>query len=320
VISRFDRDHSQDAREVLQGDRAHRYGRSWTARGDPGEHFVDRTLARQGREGHRSRVRLRAWRHPEEEIAWLRDAALHSVGTSRDQAEALPELGRDAWLASLGEQHACVIVDEALRMVVLLECGRDRCSSREQAVHLARNVAARIPQAAEDRNAFSDLLRQADAPGWTEESAPLPELAAFDRATLEGTARDSGHSVDVRVWLRPPEGLEAKVAGLSEAEGGLQPDDSVRVGGRSSEDDGFVHLFQVPQSSAVVRLRCGAGLCPDMEASVALAERVADKAMDESTFVDPAAVRSSPFVPRGHVKGRAERVWLPLDRFWLPVR
>jgi hypothetical protein len=320
IVKRFGRDHSQDAREIMLGDRGNRYTRNWTARGDPDEHFVDRIFAKKGREGEQARVRLRAWRQPDQEIVWLRDAALRSVGTSREQAEALPEIEHDAWLASAGAQHACVIVDEPQRMVVLLECGRDRCASKEQAKALVRHVAARISRAKENRSAFAGLLQQADAPGWRDESPQLPGLAAFDRATLEGMSRDSGHSVDVRVWLRPPEGLEAKVAAVAEAEQALRPDDSVRAAGRSGESDGFVHVFAVPQSGVVIRLGCGPGLCPDMETSREVAQRVADKAMDETAFVDPAAVRSSPFVPRGHVKGRAERVWLPLERFWVPVR
>ena len=34
----------------------------------------------------------------------------------------------------------------------------------------------------------------------------------------------------------------------------------------------------------------------------------------------PDAERPRPYVPRGNVKGRAERIWLPPGRFWLPVR
>ena len=47
---------------------------------------------------------------------------------------------------------------------------------------------------------------------------------------------------------------------------------------------------------------------------------VAELAEHPENFIDPEAERPLPFVPRGNVKGRAERIWLPLSRFWLPVR
>jgi hypothetical protein len=51
-----------------------------------------------------------------------------------------------------------------------------------------------------------------------------------------------------------------------------------------------------------------------------VAQRAATTALDASTFIDADADRPQPFVPRGNVKGRAARIWLPLSRFWLPIR
>jgi hypothetical protein len=79
-------------------------------------------------------------------------------------------------------------------------------------------------------------------------------------------------------------------------------------------------VFPVPETETVLRLRCNKGLCPSRDTAVALAQRAAQKALDPENFIDPEAERPLPFVPRGNVKGRAERIWLPLSRFWLPVR
>src|SRR5690606_15649021 len=92
-------------------------------------------------------------------------------------------------------------------------------------------------------------------------------------------------------------------------------------GGYAGEDEnGYTFLFGVPESESVVRIRCNVGLCSERQEAVALARRAAAKASDASNFIDPEAEQPSPFVPRGHVKGRAERIWLPLSRFWLPLR
>ena len=79
-------------------------------------------------------------------------------------------------------------------------------------------------------------------------------------------------------------------------------------------------VFPVPKSEVVVALRCHAGLCPTRQTAVALARRAANRAEDPENFIDPEAKRPQPFVPRGNVKGRADRIWLPLSRFWLPIR
>ena len=86
------------------------------------------------------------------------------------------------------------------------------------------------------------------------------------------------------------------------------------------DGSGTQYAFAVPATEAVIRMQCSAGLCPTPEVARELAKRAYQKAHDASNFVDPAAERPQPYVPRGNVKGRAERIWLPLSRFWLPIR
>jgi hypothetical protein len=164
------------------------------------------------------------------------------------------------------------------------------------------------------------LLTGGEVPGWEEVPVGTPELAEFDRVRLEGTVRGREHTLELEAWLRPDEGLAAKVTAVATALG-LAGDDSVVPAGFAGEDDDAFHfVFGVVESQTVVRLTCRKGLCPTRDAARALAVRAAAKAVDPTNFIDPNAERPRPFVPRGNVKGRAERIWLPLSRFWLPIR
>ena len=125
------------------------------------------------------------------------------------------------------------------------------------------------------------------------------------------------------VWLRPPEGLADKLAAIQADIPNARVDDSVATGaivGDAASGLGTQYAFAVPATEAVVRLQCSAGLCPTPEVARDLARRAYQKAHDAGNFIDPTAERPNPYVPRGNVKGRAERIWLPLSRFWLPIR
>ncbi|MFO7561600.1 MAG: hypothetical protein R6X02_16360, partial [Enhygromyxa sp.] len=64
---------------------------------------------------------------------------------------------------------------------------------------------------------------------------------------------------------------------------------------------------------------CRAGMCPDRETARALAERARQKGGDPENFVQKGVSRPRPFVPRGNVKGRAEVIWWPTNRFWKKI-
>lgn len=69
-------------------------------------------------------------------------------------------------------------------------------------------------------------------------------------------------------------------------------------------------IFPVPATETVIRLECNIGLCAGPDEARALANRALQKAQDAGNFIDPAAERPRPYVPRGNVKGRADRIWV----------
>jgi hypothetical protein len=202
-------------------------------------------------------------------------------------------------------------------MLVLLTCTKGKCKTSADLVELATVVQERIPKAAGDRRKLKRVLKEDDlGEGWTEKKTVRPERNPFDRVRFEATVQGSEHSVEVEAWHAPEEGLAAKLAALR-TEYGLQPDAAISQGGGYTQDDEAFHfVFSVAESDSVIRIRCRKGLCPTKEDAVKLARRAAEKATNASTFIDPKAERPRPFVPRGNVKGRAERIWLPLSRFW----
>ena len=320
VVAAFQRDHEQDARGLLVQPRDVRYSHHWTGRSDVRDHVHERVFTKAGARGRKASVRLRAFRKPNEDIELLRDAALGAVGSTVESATAVPDLGDEAWLLEDDDAWAFVSVDSVRDMVVFLECGKTACPTRDRAVDLAQTVQGRVPRAASDRRKLSELLVADDVSGWSEVDLPTRERHEFDRVRLEATVRGNDHAVELEAWLEPTDGLAAKL-GLLQSELGLSPDDSVVEGGfaRHTERD-HTFAFGVPESNVVVRVTCRTGLCRTDAEAVAMARRAASKAADRSQFVDPDAERPQPFVPRGNVKGRAERIWLPLSRFWLPIR
>lgn len=319
VLERFLKDRQQHARVLLENRAKVRYSRDWTGRGDATDRFVDRTFQRGTRAT--DRVRLRAWRKPHEDFASLTDAALRAVGSNAQDAPELEGVP-GARVVQTKDGWAIVVASEARRIVVLLECGRGRCADREAASSIAHTIDARLPLAALDWRQFRQLVAQADLADYEEKSETREDPYEFDRVRLQ--ARDTGidHTVAIRAWLAKEgqtldEVLTEATKGIPEA----TADGSVAQGGFVGEDSqGFVHAFPVQASQAVVVLRCNRGLCKTRQEATNLARRAAEHAQDRTTFVDPEAERDKPYVPRGNIKGRAERVWRPLSRFWLPVR
>ena len=327
VVDRFDHDRSLDARQLLEGDRTIRYSPHWTSRGPGADKFVERTFhpaTIRGDGPATATVRLRAWRAPDEPESFLRDAALRAAGSSRAAAkQVVDEHGDDAWLASDEQKFTFVRVDAAAQVVFALECGRQRCASDSDALTLANIIQTRIPAASKDRSRLPELLTPGDLPGWKEVVRAPPERYEYDRMRLDGSIRDAAYSLGLWVWRKPPEGLEAKVQALGAAIPGGAPDEQLArgaVSGPAGIGLGTQFVFAVPATESVIRLECSQGLCPTPDDARALAERAQQKAQDAGNFVDPNAERPRPYVPRGNVKGRAERIWMPLSRFWLPIR
>jgi signal peptidase I len=321
VLERFARNHQQDSRSLLPRSRLARYTSEWTGRHDPRDHLFERILGKTEDAAPRDRVRLRAFRHPEESVELVRDAALFGLQHTTETAEAVPELGTDAWMVTTEDAHVFVGVDHARQFVVMLECGRGLCRAPGRALALAKTVTERVPKAAGDRRRMNDLLDADDLEDVVEVPVAKPELYEFDRVRYEATVRGPEHSVEVVLAWRPEDGLKARLESMRAELGDMEPEPAVGdLAWSKTEEGAFTFVVGVPDSGAALLVRCHTGICPERETAVALARRAATKAMDTSTFVEDEAQRPKPFVPRGNVKGRAERIWLPLSRFWLPIR
>ncbi|MDC0667355.1 signal peptidase I [Nannocystis radixulma] len=327
VVERWERDRSQDARQILDGENTARYSQHWTSRSATAETFLERRYSKTGAEPATPAglVRLRAWRAPDEGVDLIRDAALAAVGSSRTAArQAANEAGQDGWLVEDEQKFTYVRADTKGQVAFSLECGRQRCASDRDVLALVRDIEGHVPSVIKDRTRLPELLPPSDIPGYKElPAAPVGERYEYDRIRLDATVRDVAYSLGVWVWLRPTEGLAEKLAALQAEIPNARVDDSVASGaivGDGSAGNGIQYAFAVPATEVVIRMQCSAGLCPTPEVARDLAKRAYQKAHDASNFVDPAAERPQPYVPRGNVKGRAERIWLPLSRFWLPIR
>ena len=327
ALDRFGDDRSRESRDMLvrPTDPSTNYSSVSKSRHSPKDHYFERRFA-STEPGERGQVRLRVFRKSEEGVEHVRDSALRSFGVDPSAADApQPEMsdeGRASWLVDDGNSWVSIAADVTREIVVVLECGKHVCNREAKARELASLVHGRMSKAASDRRRMRDLLGMADLDGLPEVPARRPELYEYDRVRLEATVKGDSHSVEVEAWLHPDGGLSSKVDALREETGGLEADDAVVPGayGGTDDENAVVFVFPVTESEAVIRLRCHQGLCPSRETAVALARRVANRATDPSKFIEPDALRPKPFVPRGNVKGRADRIWLPLSRFWLPVR
>lgn len=340
VVDRWANDHNQDARHLLEGDRSIRYSQHWTSRGPTGDKYVTRTFVPnkpppKGADRYEPTpsaiVRLRAWRAPDETEAFLRDAALRAAGVAvpgQEGGKTVPrqvgdDAGDDAWIAADEQKFTYVRVDPKAQVVYSLECGRQRCAGEADALALARTVQSRVPAASKDRTRMPELLTGADMGSWRELAGdPPPERYEYDRLRLDGSIRDATYSLGLWVWRKPRGGLEDKVRELV-ADSQATPDESVAQGGYLGSmpvGKGTRMVFPVPATESVIKIECSVGLCPGPDETRALAKRALAKAQDAANFIDPAAERPRPYVPRGNVKGRADRIWLPFSRFWLPIR
>jgi signal peptidase I len=323
AMERFQHNHDQDANQLLEGEKGIRYTNHWTSRSS--DRLIDRIFikAKAGvtNDDPAARVRLRVWRDTDEGAAFVRSVALHALtGGAPERAIAAPDLGREAWITS-DERGSSVIVEDPAGVVFVLECGRQRCPNVADAQSVLAPIVARTPELLQDRRAIPELVTASDlGDGWRAQEVEPRTRHEYDRVWMEGTERTQDRSAELWLWLRPAQGLETAVAALAAVYPLVEADPRLPFGQYAALDDRHALIFAVPSSEVVVQLECRRGLCADREAVNALAQRIADKAQDPSNFIDPNAERPSPFVPRGHIKGRADRIWLPLRRFWLPIR
>lgn len=332
AIAAYRENPEKATRELLERPRGVEYGNRWTGRSDVRDHYYERQFQRTGTEGVREQIRLRVFRKPKQSIDMLQDAALRSVGTSAAEAPLAPELGERAWIVTGEDLYTVVLTDDVRDMVVVLDCGRGICGDPEAAKGLGKVVLDRVPKASSDRRQLRKMLRTEDLGSMIEGNAGAghkvvtdlkvlqPPRNPFDRTRLEATVQGKDHSVELEVWHEPEEGLAAKVAAIA-GPLALSSSDAIGKHGQVGEDDeAYHHVFAVPGSDSVIRLRCRKGLCEGAEMADAIARRAAEEAEDPDNFIDPDARRPKPFVPMGNVKGRADVIWLPFDRFWLKIR
>ncbi|MEM6993633.1 MAG: signal peptidase I [Myxococcota bacterium] len=330
VILGFTRDPEAEARLLLQRSDDASYSAHWSGRHNPKDHVFERRFSKAGESaGPRAQVRLRAFRDSDEGVELMRDAALAQAGGADEgtriaASDSVVDAGPDAWLVDGSDAWTYVAADHARDFVVVLSCGKAVCRGQDDAFALATTVTARVPAAASDRRRMVDLIGPKDVDGLPEVPVAPPELYEYDDVQLEATIKDEAYRFDLEAWFKPESGLPAKLAAVRDTVGGLTEDASVADGGYYGSDvggtAGHTFVFALPKTDVVMRVTCNAGLCPDKATAQALAQRAATTGLDTSAFIDPDAERPKPFVPRGNVKGRAERIWLPLSRFWLAIR
>ncbi len=335
VIDSWQENPDYDARELL----VREPGRveSQPGRGNVEERFVERKFGGEG-----TGVRLRAWRDPKESLTVLRDAALGELGAGpigkrRHTTQGLPEReaeeiadiaewpgGTDieGFVITLAEQSwATIVVDETRGMLAVLECGRKRCKTEQDAIELTKLVAGRFAELASEGERFPELLGQADVGALPE--VPVEPMRSYywDHAEYEGRVLDDSHSLTIEVEMDPPEGLDAALReAKDELTGEPQPAEALGPGAfYAAGAGGHEFVFAVPETKLVVQLSCRPGLCQDRQAAEDLAKRAREKGRDPENFLQKDVTRPKPFVPRGHVKGRAEVIWWPTSRFWKKI-
>ncbi len=322
IVKAYRRDHDQDARELVEPDKSVRYNEHWTGRGERKDKLLDRVFGRSGASVD-AQVRVRVWRGAPEGEEWLRDVALLALGSSRELARAVATLGEDAWLVRTADRTAVIAADPLLHTVMMIECGQKHCTNESQLTLISQSIRGKLLAATREHRSIEDIVTPeiVRLPEREPESEPAPSNYEYDRVRFEASTRDPEYAVDVRAWRRPRTGIAATIDELAHPLPSVSPDDRVAAGGRSTADErSWTFLFGIPDTDTVVELTCTKTLCPNEDMALALAKRAAEKGRDASNFIDPNAERARPFVPRGNVKGRADRIWLPLSRFWLPIR
>lgn len=320
VIERYHRDQQLSAQSLLDAP----VGSRVTTQSHPDRSRVAQRYwhsefakADTGASKDASKVTLHVWRGDIENPDDLVDAALAAVGSRRSRAKhQMTADGQvEIWLTEDSERWTAVARHAQRSAVASLRCGKQRCSTPSLAQKLTTKVMGRLRGAVGAASEMRSMLTSEDVGTWPELSLPLPSQYSWDRVQYAAEIPDERYAIDLEVMVEPPRGLPAQLATWhNELQGALE-DHGVAAEGRSAEtEDAFQIVFGVPASHAAVRMECGRGLCPELETLRELGRRVAAAAADPARYISRDVPIRKPFVPRGNVKGRADIIWLPLDR------
>jgi signal peptidase I len=341
VLDGLATDEQADASALLSGRRTVRYTQHWRARSDVADRLYAERRAKAAADPSQGPkpapgLSLLVARHGEPSPTLLRDAWLAESRRAGAPLAQATELGDDVWIgpaaglaSDMGAHGSRVVAtDPHTEMAFVLECDHAACATQAQAAALAAKILARLPAASVDRRKLRELVLDDDVPGFVRDGAARDTGDAagatrfdrhpWDRVSMDATQRGGEFTLDVFASRHAAGDLEAALQAHAST---LPEAEATDVLGMPAfvTPDGRRFAIAVEASNSVLGLHCGVGLCPEAADARRLAERAVDKARDASTFIDPRAPRPQPFVPRGYVKGRADRIWLPWSRFWLPI-
>jgi hypothetical protein len=197
-------------------------------------------------------------------------------------------------------------------------CGKRWCTDSASAQAFARKIAQRIPAASEQGHRLRELVTSADLSGTSEFPLPVPTAYPWDRVEASAKLNSPLYEATLAVRLHPVEGAAAAMARWASQASGVKAETSFGTGTQLAAGDDFYEVV-FARSDAVIRMRCGKGLCGDEDSARKLARRAYDNAENAANFIDENAMVPRPFVPRGNIKGRAEVIWLPIGRFGTPI-
>lgn len=315
VLGRYLQDPAGSAADLLWDDGSVRY-RTQVSKAPPRERFAFRAEVPPGP------ADLTVLRNPPYGIERALDLLFAAAGTRRGTVPHDPEVGVPgglSWIlpARPADAHLTWIgADLARRVAVAVRCPRSVCPDEAALRDRVRPLVRRLPDVGSDPRAFAAWAAEAGA----RPTGGVGEGAPYERLSARGSRKDGAYQLAVSVVRKPKAGLAAEAARVLEADGArdvrpvpaIGPD--VRAYRTAGGDLGLV--VPVPATATLVHLTCSQGLCPNPEVLEALGRRAHERASDAATFVDPDAMRPKPYVPRGNVKGRADRIWWPPGRFW----
>ncbi len=338
VLRGYADDTDADARVLLRGDPKIRHNMEWRAR-DGAKQRTGMVEYRRSKKTTDPTERVRAWgfRSADEDPAVLAAAGVLSLlrgdqenpgdqgGQGGTPPAPIPMVDdSDPALSVYRALHGFVVAkaDATRKTAFVIECGLARCADAGAALDLGRAVAKTASTMSDREEQVGKLLGAADVPGWTRIDNEAPLRYGWDVVLLRALARGGATQVSLHIErgeTMATEGVQQRRQSLAATGHIADVADIEGSAFSASAGDDWLIVGGIPQTNLLYELRCGHGVCPDLDTASELARRVATKAIDASTFIDPNAERPQPFVPRGNVKGRADRIWLPTARFWLRI-
>ena len=319
IVGRLLRNQTSDADDLMDGDPQIQYDLHSHSRHSnlKNRYYETEFIGNvKGATQEASRIRFRAWKGLDEGVELIRQIALEHLQVTRSDMQALVDIGDDAWIVDQKHQYAAMVINSKLDLAFFVECGRQRCSTRELIQELTKRISERTLKMQDDRQiTLANLLVSEDVGAWEQVEKPIDSNYYWDDVRLEASLANSDFSITIKASYKPEEGLAAQLAAWRNEMPNAVPDSTVAQGGLSSSDGNRIQLlFAIEASDLVVAIDCGLGLCSNLEATAKIAKRIAQNARDKSRFIDPNAEIWRPFVPRGHIKGRADLIWLPTHR------